>query len=61
MWPAASVSGFYFAHPDAAYFGLGKILPDQLADYAARRGQPEGEAARWLSPVLLERPESIPS
>ena len=61
MWPAASVSGLYFAHPDAQYFGLGKILPDQLADYAARRGQPEDEAARWLSPVLLERPESIPS
>ena len=59
MWPAASVSGFYFAHPDAAYFGLGKILPDQLEDYAARRGQPVDEAARWLSPVLLERPESI--
>ena len=59
MWPAASVSGFYFAHPDAAYFGLGKILPDQLEDYAARRGQPVDTAARWLSPVLLERPESI--
>ena len=59
MWPAASVSGFYFAHPDAAYFGLGKILPDQLEDYAARRGQSVDTAARWLSPVLLERPESI--
>ena len=59
MWPAASVSGMYFAHPDAHYFGLGKILPDQLKDYAARRGQPEPDTARWLSPVLLERPESI--
>ena len=54
MWPASSVSGFYFAHPDAAYFGLGKILPDQLQDYAARRNQPVTEAARWLSPVLLD-------
>ena len=61
MWPAASVSGLYFAHPDSRYFGLGKILPDQLVDYAARRGQPEDEAARWLSTVLLERSESIPS
>lgn len=61
MWPAASVSGFYFAHPDAQYFGLGKILPDQLADYAARRGQSETEAARWLSPVLLERPDPVTS
>jgi len=61
MWPAASVSGYYFAHPDAHYFGLGKILPDQLADYAARRNQPEAEAARWLSPVLLESPQSLKS
>ena len=60
MWPASSVSGYYFAHPDARYFGLGKILPDQLEDYARRRHQPLEEAARWLSPVLLERPE-IPS
>ena len=60
MWPAASVSGLYFAHPDARYFGLGKILPDQLNDYATRRGQPVDETARWLSPVLLDRPESIP-
>ena len=56
MWPAASVSGYYFAHPDARYFGLGKILPDQLEDYAIRRKQPLDEAARWLSPVLLDRP-----
>ena len=56
MWPAASVSGYYFAHPDARYFGLGKILPDQLEDYAIRRKQPLDEAARWLSHVLLDRP-----
>jgi 5-methyltetrahydrofolate--homocysteine methyltransferase len=57
MWPASSVSGYYFAHPDAHYFGLGKILPDQLEDYAHRRNQPLKETARWLSPVLLDRPE----
>ena len=57
MWPAASVSGYYFAHPEARYFGLGKILPDQLEDYAQRRNQPVEVAARWLSPVLLDRPE----
>ncbi len=57
MWPAASVSGYYFAHPEARYFGLGKILPDQLEDYARRRGQETREAARWLSPVLLDDPQ----
>ena len=54
MWPAASVSGYYFAHPRARYFGLGKITPDQLEDYARRRGIPIGEAERWLSPNLAE-------
>ena len=54
MWPAASVSGYYFAHPRARYFGLGKITPDQLEDYARRRGIPLGEAERWLSPNLAE-------
>ena len=58
MWPAASVSGYYFAHPDASYFGLGKILPDQLSDYASRRGQNETDTARWLSPVLLDQPDN---
>lgn len=63
MWPASSVSGYYFAHPDARYFGLGKILPDQLEDYAHRRGQQRDEAARWLSPVLLDQidPSDTPS
>ena len=54
MWPAASVSGYYFAHPQARYFGLGKILRDQLEDYARRRGIPVEEAERWLSPNLAE-------
>ena len=38
MYPAASVSGYYFAHPDAQYFNVGKLLPDQLENYARRKG-----------------------
>ena len=49
MWPAATIAGWYFSHPDAKYFGVGKIGDDQLADYAARKGVPPAEAARWLS------------
>jgi 5-methyltetrahydrofolate--homocysteine methyltransferase len=52
MWPAASVSGFYFAHPESRYFGLGKIARDQVTDYARRKGMSLQEAERWLSPVL---------
>ncbi|MBX7213521.1 MAG: methionine synthase [Thermoflexales bacterium] len=52
MTPASSVSGLYFAHPQARYFGLGKIGRDQLADYAARKGWTLDEAARWLAPNL---------
>lgn len=52
MWPAASVSGYYFANPEARYFGLGKIDSDQLEDYASRRGISLEEARRWLSPNL---------
>lgn len=52
MWPAASVSGWYFAHPEARYFGLGKISEDQLEDYARRKQMTKAEAERWLSPVL---------
>ena len=53
MWPAASVSGYYFAHPEAKYFGLGKITEDQLKDYAKRRGVSNEEAEKWLSPNLV--------
>ena len=49
MWPAATVAGWYFSHPAAKYFGVGKIGSDQLADYAARKGVAPNEAARWLS------------
>jgi 5-methyltetrahydrofolate--homocysteine methyltransferase len=52
MFPAASVSGWYFAHPQSAYFGIGKLGRDQVQDYAARTGQSVAEAESWLSPNL---------
>ncbi|MDM7455732.1 MAG: vitamin B12 dependent-methionine synthase activation domain-containing protein, partial [Tepidimonas sp.] len=52
MTPAASVSGFYLAHPDSTYFNVGKIGRDQLEDMAQRRGWPVEELARWLAPNL---------
>ncbi|KPK51540.1 MAG: methionine synthase [Thiotrichales bacterium SG8_50] len=52
MLPAASVSGFYFSHPDARYFAVGKIDEDQVADYAARKGMSLEDAKRWLAPNL---------
>ncbi len=57
MTPAASVSGFYFSHPDAKYFSLGKIERDQVEDYARRKGMELTEAGRWLAPVLNYDPE----
>ncbi|HJU71021.1 MAG TPA: methionine synthase [Paucimonas sp.] len=52
MFPGASVSGFYFAHPASKYFSVGKIGEDQLADMAARRGVSKEDAERWLAPNL---------
>jgi 5-methyltetrahydrofolate--homocysteine methyltransferase len=52
MTPAASVSGFYLAHPEASYFNVGRIGEDQLSDWAAREGLAESEARRLLAPVL---------
>jgi 5-methyltetrahydrofolate--homocysteine methyltransferase len=52
MWPGASVSGFYFAHPEARYFTLGKIGRDQVHDYAQRKGMTVTEVERWLAPNL---------
>jgi 5-methyltetrahydrofolate--homocysteine methyltransferase len=52
MTPPASVSGMYFAHPKAHYFGVGKIEKDQVADYARRKRWAVDEAERWLSPIL---------
>ena len=54
MWPAASVSGYYFAHPEAKYFGLGKIKDDQVADFAKRKGIELGVAQKWLAPNIAE-------
>jgi len=54
MWPAASVSGYYFAHPEARYFGLGKMEKDQLIDYSQRRNIGLDEAEKWLRPNLNE-------
>ena len=52
MTPTASVSGFYFGHPDARYFNLGKITSDQLDIYAEARGEDIAESEKWLAPVF---------
>ncbi|MEO0046631.1 MAG: hypothetical protein RL705_1822 [Bacteroidota bacterium] len=54
MWPAASVSGYYFANPESKYFGLGKIKEDQVIDYAKRRGISTEQATKWLSPNIAD-------
>lgn len=54
MWPAASVSGYYFGHPQAKYFGLGKIKQDQIADFANRKEIELETAQKWLSPNIVE-------
>jgi 5-methyltetrahydrofolate--homocysteine methyltransferase len=57
MWPAASVSGLYIAHPDAYYFGVAKVGRDQVKDYARRKNKPEKEIERWLNPILAYDPQ----
>ena len=52
MMPAAAVSGIYLAHPSARYFSVGRIGPDQVEDYAGRKGMSREEAERWLRPNL---------
>ncbi len=52
MYPASSVCGWYFAHPESKYFGVGKIAEDQLKDYAERKGMHIEEATKWLRPIL---------
>lgn len=52
MYPAASVCGWYFAHPESKYFGIGKIEKDQVTDYAKRKNMAVEEVERWLRPVL---------
>ena len=52
MYPAASVSGLYFSHPDSKYFSVGKIDKDQVLDYHKRKGMSVEEIEKWLSPIL---------
>ena len=52
MYPASSVSGYYFSNPESKYFGLGKIDRDQVKEYAERKGLEIGVVEKWLSPVL---------
>ena len=54
MWPAAAVSGYYFANPEAKYFGLGKITDDQVTDFAARKNIAKDKARKWLHPNIAE-------
>jgi 5-methyltetrahydrofolate--homocysteine methyltransferase len=60
MWPGASVSGLYFAHPSARYFSLGTIGRDQVVDYHARKGMTIEEVERWLGPNLHYEPGKAP-
>jgi 5-methyltetrahydrofolate--homocysteine methyltransferase len=61
MYPAASVSGLYFAHPESKYFTVGKIHRDQVEDYSARKGLPVDVCEKWLSPNLGYDPKSQPA
>ena len=58
MWPGASVSGLYFAHPESYYFGVGKIEKDQVEDYARRKDWTLEKAEKWLAPILNYQPKS---
>ncbi|HZU16732.1 MAG TPA: methionine synthase [Candidatus Dormibacteraeota bacterium] len=58
--PAASVAGLYLAHPEARYFTVGTIGPDQVVDYAGRRGLSVSEVERWLRPNLAYEPDAVP-
>ncbi len=57
MLPAAATSGFYFAHPQSQYFGVGKLQKDQVSDWAARKGVSLKQAESWLQPVLAYEPD----
>jgi 5-methyltetrahydrofolate--homocysteine methyltransferase len=56
MWPGAAVSGLYFGHPEAKYFGVGKIDKDQVLEYHRRKEMPLEEVERWLGPYLAYDP-----
>jgi 5-methyltetrahydrofolate--homocysteine methyltransferase len=57
MMPSASVSGLYFAHPDARYFAVDRVTRDQIKDYAKRKGEPIAEVEKWLTPNLAYDPD----
>jgi len=59
MWPGSSVSGLYFSHPDAYYFGVAKVERDQVQDYARRKGMAVEEVERWLGPILNYMPGAV--
>ncbi len=59
MWPGSSVSGLYFAHPDAYYFGVAKVERDQVLDYAQRKSMDVEEVERWLGPILNYMPGKV--
>ena len=60
MWPASSVCGLYFSHPESTYFGVGKLGRDQIADYAQRKGASLEETEAWLAPNLAYDPRAEP-
>ena len=61
MTPAATVSGFYFSHPQAKYFNVGRIGRDQLEDYAKRKGMDVADVERWLASNLAYEPSLAPA
>ena len=60
MWPASSVCGLYFSHPESSYFGIGKLGRDQVEDYATRKGASVKETEAWLAPNLAYDPSASP-
>lgn len=59
MWPGASVSGWYFSHPDSKYFAVAQLQRDQIEDYALRKGMSVSEVERWLAPNLATTPTDV--
>ena len=59
MWPASSVSGLYFSHPQSAYFGVGRIDRDQVEDYAKRKDMTLADMEKWLAPILSYQPSAV--
>jgi 5-methyltetrahydrofolate--homocysteine methyltransferase len=59
MYPASSVSGLYFSHPDSKYFGVGMLSREQIADYAKRKGFDLATMEKWMAPNLAYDPEKV--